>query len=246
MTKFILLMTMAFSLSGCLDRLNNVGRAPAFTEMDAGVTADISPQRAAMAAQQPVARREFYEQGSLWRSGPTSLFGDRRAARLGDILTVIIDINDKAQLQNSTTRARSAGENVAIAELLGLPHLLESEFFGEGNLDPAVQLNSSSSTDGSGTVRRNETIMLRIAATVVEVLPNGHLVVRGTQEVRVNYELRDLQVAGIIRPEDISRQNTISYDKMAGARILYGGRGQISDVQQPRYGQQIFEIIAPF
>ncbi len=242
----ILSILMLFVLSGCLGRLDDIGRAPAFTDMDGGVTAGISPQRAAMASQPPTMRREFYEQGSLWRSGPTSLFGDRRAARLGDILTVIIDINDKAQLQNSTTRSRSAGEDLAIAELLGLPNLLETEIFGDGNLDPAIAMSSSSVTDGSGTVRRNETVMLRIAATVVEVLPNGHLVVRGTQEVRVNYELRDLQVAGIIRPEDISRQNTISYDKMAGARILYGGRGQISDAQQPRYGQQIFEVLAPF
>ncbi len=244
--KKTIMMLMLFALSGCLGRLNDVGRAPAFTDMGAGVTADISPQRAAMASQPPTMRREFYEQGSLWRSGPTSLFGDRRAARLGDILTVIIDINDKAQLQNTTSRTRSAGENLAIAELLGLPNLLETEIFGDGNLDPAIAMTSSSTTDGTGTVRRNETVMLRIAATVVEVLPNGHLVVRGTQEVRVNYELRDLQVAGIIRPEDISRQNTISYDKMAGARILYGGRGQISDAQQPRYGQQIFEVLAPF
>jgi len=245
MRKFVIL-TVFILTSGCLERLADVGRAPAFTDMGTGVTAGISPQRAAMAAQQPAQRREFYEQGSLWQSGPTSLFGDRRAARMGDILTVIIDINDKAQLQNTTSRSRSAGENVAIAELLGLPNLLETEIFGDGNLDPAVVMTSSSTNDGTGTVRRNETVMLRIAATVVEVLPNGHLVVRGTQEVRVNYELRDLQVAGIIRPEDISRQNTISYDKMAGARILYGGRGQIADVQQPRYGQQIFEVLAPF
>ncbi len=244
--KSIALMIMAFALSGCLERLNDVGRAPAFTPMDAGMTAGISPQRAAMAAQPPAVRREFYEQGSLWQSGPTSLFGDRRAARRGDILTVIIDIDDEAQLQNTTSRTRSSGENLAIAELLGIPHLIESNIVGDGNLDPALGITSSSTTDGTGTVRRNETVMLRIAATVVEVLPNGHLVVRGTQEVRVNYELRDLQVAGIIRPEDISRQNTISYDKMAGARILYGGRGQINDVQQPRYGQQIIEILAPF
>jgi len=244
--RIVLLAVISLILSGCLERLNNVGQAPGFSQMDAGMTAGLSPQRAAMAARQPSRQAAFYEQGSLWQSGPTSLFGDRRAARLGDILTVIIDIDDEAQLQNTTSRSRSSGENLAIAELLGLNTLLESQIFGEGNLDPALGISSSSTTDGTGTVRRNETVMLRIAATVVEVLPNGHLVVRGTQEVRVNYELRDLQVAGIIRPEDISRQNTISYDKMAGARILYGGRGQISDAQQPRYGQQIIEILAPF
>lgn len=233
-------------LGGCLERLNDVGRAPQLSEVGAGDGADVSAERAAMAVNPPNPRREFYEQGSLWRSGPTSLFGDRRAARLGDILTVIIDIDDRAQLQNSTSRTRSAGESMAIAELLGIPGYLQDHVSERIQLDPAAAINSSSNTNGSGNVQRNEQIMLRIAATVVEELPNGHLVVRGTQEVRVNYELRDLQIAGIIRPEDISRQNTISYDKMAGARISYGGRGTIADMQQPRYGQQIFEILAPF
>ncbi len=245
MRRTVLLIACALLLGGCLNRLNDVGRAPELTPIGGG-QAELAALREATSAAAPTPRRAFYEQGSLWRSGPTSLFGDRRAARMGDILTVVIDINDQAKLQNTSSRSRGAGESMAISELLGLTDRIEHNVVGDGNLDPAIGINSASNTTGTGTINRNEQIMLRIAATVVEVLPNGHLVVRGTQEVRVNYELRDLQVAGIIRPEDISRQNTIEYDKMAGARIIYGGRGMITDMQQPRYGQQILEVLAPF
>ena len=132
---------------------------------------------------------------------------------------------------------------MSVSSLFGLPESLASRGVG---LDPGVAANSSSGSSGSGTTRRQEEIALRVAATVVDILPNGHLVVLGSQEVRVNFELRDLQVAGIVRPEDISRRNEITYDKIAGARIVYGGRGQITDVQQPRYGQQMLERVLPF
>lgn len=243
--KFGIVIASVFVLSGCLERLGEVGRGPQLSAVDAGVTANIAEERAAMAVAPPTPRREVYEQGSLWRSGPASLFGDRRAARMGDIMTVIINIDDQAQLQNSSSRSRSAGEDMAIADLIGIPAAINGRI-GANVTDPAVGITSGSNTSGSGNINRTEQIMLRVAATVVQELANGHLVVRGTQEVRVNSELRDLQITGIIRPEDISRQNTISYDKMAGARIYYGGRGMVSDVQQPRYGQQILEILAPF
>jgi len=243
--KTAIILTMVLVLSGCLDRLSEVGRGPQLSAVDSGVTANIAAERAAMAVPPPTPRREVYEQGSLWRSGPASLFGDRRAARMGDILTVIINIDDQATLQNTSSRSRSAGENMSIANLIGLAQTA-NDIAGRNITDPAVGLSSASNTSGSGSINRNEQIMLRIAATVVQELANGHLVVRGTQEVRVNSELRDLQITGIIRPEDISRQNTITYDKMAGARIYYGGRGMVSDVQAPRYGQQILEILAPF
>ncbi len=243
--KIGLVLTMVLALSGCLERLGEVGRGPQLSAVDSGVSANIAAERAAMAVPPPTPRREVYEQGSLWRSGPASLFGDRRAARMGDILTVIINIDDQATLQNSSNRTRSAGENMAIPNLIGIPESVNNAA-GRNITDPAVGLSSSSNSSGSGSINRNEQIMLRVAATVVQELPNGHLVVRGTQEVRVNSELRDLQITGIIRPEDISRQNTITYDKMAGARIYYGGRGMVSDVQAPRYGQQILEILAPF
>jgi len=247
MMKNVLIAFMSFGLlSGCLDRLADIGQAPHMTPVSDAVAPNVSPERAAMARAAAAPQRQFYEQGSLWASGPTSLFGDRRAATTGDILTIIIDINDRAQLSNTTGRSRSGSENMSIAALMGLPENINGDLPEGASLDPAADFGSNSSSSGTGTVNRTEKITLRIAATVVDVLANGHLVVQGLQEVRVNFELRELAIAGIIRPEDISRNNEITYDKMAGARISYGGRGQLTDLQQPRYGQQIFDVIAPF
>lgn len=209
-------------------------------------TSYVSAQRAAIAVPPPATPRRFYSRGSLWNSGPASLFGDRRARNLGDILTVVIEIDDQAQISNRSGHSRAGSEVMSIGALMGLPSVIEGHLPAGTNLDPAANFGSTSTFSGDGSVSRNEKITLRVAATVVTVLDNGHLVVRGLQEVRVNFELRELQIAGIVRPEDISRRNEITYDKIAGARISYGGRGQITDAQQPRYGQQIFDIVSPF
>ena len=184
--------------------------------------------------------------GSLWRSGPQSLFGDRRAQLLGDILTVVVEIDDQAEFRNSSDRSRTGSEAMSAPNLLGLEASAGRLLPNGVGLDPGINTNSSSASNGAGTTRRNEQLTLRIAATVVEVLPNGHLVVAGSQEVRVNFELRELEVLGVVRPEDISRRNEITYDKIASARISYGGRGQITDVQQPRWGQQLLDRALPF
>lgn len=241
----LVLTALLVAAAGC-SRLENVGKAPAFTppgEAENPVP-PIAPRRVALATPPPNPSPEPYSAASLWRSGPSSLFGDRRAKSLGDIVTVVIEIDDKAELKNTTKRSRSGSEDMAVSALLGAPALIENAF--GVSTDPAASLSSSSSSEGDGSVRRNEKITLRVAATVVDVLPNGHLVIAGNQEIRVNYELRDLQIAGVIRPEDISRRNEITHDKIAEARISYGGRGQITDVQQPRYGQQIADILLPF
>lgn len=183
--------------------------------------------------------------GSLWSSDPKSLFGDRRAKKVGDILTVVIEIDDEAQLSNTTSRQRSGDESAQATALFGFETLVNKVLPG-GGLDPGASVTSSSTASGQGQVSRNEAISLKIAARVMEILPTGHLLITGRQEVRVNFELRDLQVVGLIRPEDITRNNDITYDKMAEARISYGGRGHISDVQQARYGQQILDMISPF
>jgi len=242
-----LLCSLALA-AGC-GRLADVGQAPAMTPVDGSRDvglAMVSPARAAIASAPPIEIRAGEERASLWRSGPSSLFGDRRASRRGDILTVLIEIDDEAQIRNSTTRSRSGSENVSIPNLVGIPQRLGRSLPEGASFEELADLSSSSNATGDGSVRRNEQITLRIAATVVDVLPNGHLVVQGNQEVRVNFELRDLQIVGIVRPEDISRQNQITYDKVAGARISYGGRGQITDMQQPRYGQQVADILLPF
>ena len=160
-------------------------------------------------------------------------------------MTVVIEIDEQAEISNSTSRDRSGAENMAVAELFGLPEAIQRRYPSIGS-DPGVSTNSTSSSSGSGSVSRNEKLTLRIAATVVETLPNGVLRITGSQEVRVNLEIRELLVSGFVRPEDVSRQNEITYDKIASARISYGGRGQITDVQQPRWGQQLSDIVLPF
>ena len=188
-----------------------------------------------------------YRNGSsLWNGGRRSLLGDRRAILRGDIMTVVVEIDEKAEFSNSSSRNRSGNESLSIPNLLGIPQRIDGALPDGASLSAAVGVTSSSGSSGDGAIRRNEKLTLRIAATITEVLPNGILRIRGSQEVRVNLEVRELLVEGYVRPEDISRQNEITYDKIASARISYGGRGVISDVQSPRKGQQVLDQILPF
>jgi len=237
------LMALSLAASGCA-RLDHVGRAPSFSETNDTPEhfAMLSPDGLPLEAEH--GRR--FPQSSLWESGQHSLLGDRRASKRGDILTVVIEIDESAEISNSTSRSRSGNESLQVPQLLGLPQRIDPKLPLGASTANAVDLNSSSNSGGDGSVRRNEKLELKVAATVVEVLPNGTLKIQGLQEVRVNFELRELIVTGFVRPEDISRQNEITYDKIAAARISYGGRGQITAVQQPRIGQRIAEKILPF
>ena len=241
MRIFFLLVSTLLLTAAC-SRVADIGQAPSMSPITEGAEFDAM----AMSASFPQAstQRRSSDRASLWRQGRSSLLGDHRAQRAGDILTVVIEIDDKAEISNASQRGRSGSETMGLKAFLGLP---EAAMQSSGvALDPAISTNSTSASSGNGQVRRNEKLTLRIAATVVGILPNGVLQISGSQEVRVNYELRELLVTGFVRPEDISRQNEIPYDKIASARISYGGRGQISDVQQPRYGQQVLDIILPF
>jgi flagellar L-ring protein precursor FlgH len=224
-----------FAASAC--STSPVGRAPALTPIDS------SPEHYAMSM--PVLPEQAASpegRASLWSASQQSLLGDQRAGKRGDIMTVVIDIDEKAQMKNSSSRSRSGSENMGVSSLFGLPARLPAQI----EVDPGVGIESSSESEGEGDVRRNEKVELRVAATVVDVLPNGVLQIQGSQEVRVNFEVRELLVTGFVRPSDITRTNEITYDKIASARISYGGRGQITDAQQPRYGQQVVDRILPF
>lgn len=251
--NFQLLGFSLLIILGACSRIENIGQPPPLSQAGEVVSnpVTIAPERVAIATPvytapppAPPNRQAPIQSASLWRSGPTSLFGDRRAQGRGDILTVVIEIDEEATISNATQRNRNANEALAVGALLGLPDLV-ADLTGV-SVDPAADLSSSSQSSGDGSVQRTEEITLRLAATVTNVLPNGHFVIAGSQEVRVNFELRDLRVHGVIRPEDISRSNEITYDKIADARVSYGGRGQITDVQQPRYGQQVADIVLPF
>lgn len=227
---------------GCTT-VDGVGRAPDFTPTE-GSNAYYAMTGAPMP--RDTVRRRAADTASLWSGARGSLLGERRAEIQGDILTVVIEIDDKAEISNSTARARNGSQSLGIPQLFGLPQRIDETLPDGASMGDAVSITSSGSHSGDGSVRRNEKLTLRIAATVTQVLQNGVLRIEGSQEVRVNFEMRELLVTGYVRPEDISRQNEITYDKIASARISYGGRGQITDMQQPRYGQQVADIILPF
>jgi flagellar L-ring protein precursor FlgH len=236
------LLVVLLTISAC-SKLAEVGKEPAFTPLEGSYQHHAMYTTPMPEFAEPVGATES---SSLWTAKSGSLFGDRRAGQRGDILTVVIQIDDKAEISNSSGRSRSGSQTMGVPSLFGIPQRLNEKLPSGASMDEAVSTSSDSNFAGQGSVQRNEKLTLRVAATVVEELPNGVLRIEGQQEVRVNFELRELIVTGYVRPADISRQNEITYDRIAGARIAYGGRGQITDVQQPRYGQQVAETILPF
>ncbi|MCX7890203.1 MAG: flagellar basal body L-ring protein FlgH [Rhodobacteraceae bacterium] len=183
---------------------------------------------------------------SLWTGGPTGLMGDRRATARGDILTVVIEIDERAEISNSTGRSRTASETMSLPSLFGIPQRLDPLLPEGAGLADAVDASSQTRFRGQGSVSRKEKLTLRIAATVIDTLPNGVLRIAGSQEVRVNNEIRELLITGFVRPQDVNRLNEVTYDRIAGARISYGGRGQITDMQSPRAGQLLADGLLPF
>ena len=239
------MVAAAALLAGCntLERLSQVGTTPQLSAIENPVR---DPGYEPVTLPMPRAQQVSYRPNSLWRTGAKAFFKDQRAATIGDIVTVNIAINDNATLNNKTEQTRTNDEDNDITKLLGFESSLDAilpEAVTPGDL---ADINSSKSTTGDGTVERDEVITLTVAGIVTQVLPNGNLVIRGRQEVRVNFEVRELWIMGVVRPEDISSTNTIDYSKMAEARVVYGGRGVLTDMQQPRYGVQLFDIIYPF
>ncbi len=256
--KLLLVSALAaFSLSGCsyFQRIKDIGETPKLSAIENPV---MQPGYRPVSMPMPVPEKVSYSPNSLWRTGARAFFEDQRARRVGDILTVIVEITDKAELDNETKRNRDNEENVGIPKLGGyelsklLDSLLPRAADGRGvnleglDLSDFVRASSDSKSEGGGGIDREEKITMKMAAVVTQVLPNGNMVIEGRQEVRVNYEMRELIVAGVIRPEDITSRNTIPISKIAEARVSYGGKGQITDVQQPRYGQQFLDILLPF
>lgn len=232
-------------LGGCgnLQRLSEIGRPPSMTQpTDPTQEAGYRPMTMPMPAPQtavPMAN-------SLWRTGSRAFFKDQRAAQVGDILTVLVNIADAASLKNNTGANRKSSESLGLPNLLGLETTAIPRLLTGANLDSLVGLSSANGNTGTAEMKRDETVTLKLAGVITQVLPNGNLVVAARQEVRVNSELRELAVAGVIRPQDIASDNTVRHDRMAEARIAYGGRGQLTDVQAPRWGQQLLDIALPF
>jgi flagellar L-ring protein precursor FlgH len=237
------MLSLAALAGGCssIDRLSQIGEKPKLTEIENPTT---QPGYKPVQMPMPKPEQASYNANSLWRNGSRAFFKDQRAARIGDLLTVTVNITDKANIANETQRSRSNKEDSGITDFIGAQTLgAQAKKVLPGRI---LTADSTASSDGKGSVNRQEALQTNVAAVVTQVLPNGNLVVEGKQEIRVNFEIRELIVAGIVRPEDIQSDNTIDSSKIAQARIAYGGRGQITDVQQPRYGQQVMDILLPF
>lgn len=255
MSKFISqIFVIGFALTGlsacsAVDRLANIGEPPAMGKIENPTT---QSGYVPVSLPMPTPQQDIRQSNSLWSSSKSGFFKDQRASQVGDILTVMIEIDDEAEMDNTSSRSRAGGESSTLTRILGyeqsLAKILPEAINGaDGTLNPNLSnFGSESSHSGTGSIDREEQITVKLAALVTQELPNGNLVIQGRQEVRVNYEKRILELAGVIRREDIDIGNTITYDKIAEARISYGGKGQITDMQQPRYGQQVFDVLFPF
>ena len=228
-----LLLAIAISVSGCWNSASEFMREPFFSPVGSGLlTEETASIQSARVLPQPASN-----------GPPPSLYSQPRIAHVGDIVRVLISINDKATLGNASGRSQTTKDGVVVD--FGYNNGSASSSSNQ----PAKllgDLSSSASTQGQGNIDRSEQIQVSVAAVVTRVLPNGNLVISGSQEVRVNYEMRQLTVAGIVNPLDISLNNTVAYDRIAEARISYGGRGRQSDFQQPSWGQQIYDAVRPF
>ncbi len=235
--KFATALMMGASLAACsaVDRISAIGQAPKMDKVG-------NPSGQNIVAEIPRPSPITHIDNSLWQPGAQSFFHDPRAMHIGDVITVDVTIADAAKLQNSTTRTRTNSDDANLTNLFGLEKALPSV------MDPTslVKMGSDTSNVGSGAIQRQENINMTLAALVAQVLPNGNLVIDGHQQVRVNNELRDMRLSGIVRREDITQDNTVQLAQIAEARVTYGGQGTVSDVQQPRYGSQLFDIIMPW
>ena len=234
MTRLLLLSVLIGLLAGCSSQLNEIGRNPELSEVGDGLIGEEAEDTPVVYANAP--QNVAF---STWNKRQGDLFKDKLAINPGDILTVEVSINDKAKFSNQSDSKRTVGRGFGTSGdyLIG----------GVGNDGEAnAKLNSTADFSGDGGTNRSESIQLSVAAVVTRVLPNGNLLVRGSQEVRVNAELRVLTIAGIVRPTDIGPNNTISYERIAEARVSYGGRGHITNMQRPPYGQQVLNTLLPF
>lgn len=232
MIRHVWLMAAALVLAACAADPREINRAPAMSAPGSGLAANgVPPPLAVVPASAP------RQPDSLWSTTTRSLYGDPRALHVGDILTVKIKLDDKAELENRSNRSRDSAIGLDLG--VEIPSM-------EIGWELGGDFGSDSASIGRGAIERSEALNLSVAAVVTSVLPNGNLVISGTQEVRVNYEMRVVSIAGIVRPFDISKNNTIEYDKIAEARLAYGGRGRLSEVQQPAYGQQLYDLVTPF
>jgi flagellar L-ring protein precursor FlgH len=235
-----LMLSTSLTACGIPDRLAGADQQPKFSPT---VNPQNEPGYQPVSMPMPMPHAEVRQVNSLWQSGMRSFLRDQRARAIGDILTVVVTVNDQANTDNETTRNRATTDSVSINGLFGAQN---GHFLGNATPGSLIDVPSTTTNAGVGKVQRTDQIATRVGAEVVQILPNGNMVIQGKQETLINYEIREIAITGIVRPEDIANDDSITYDKVAEARITYSGRGQLMDVQQPRWGHQILDILFPF
>ena len=246
---------LAASLAGCqmFERLSRVGDSPDLSPIENPIE---RPEYQPVSMPMPAPIIADRQANSLWRPGARAFFKDNRATTIGDLITIVIQFEDEeAELTNSTTRSRNQNDSLGAPTLLGWEQTLADLIANQGPnfTTPGgnangnwAEFNRQGGITNSGSIDREETVNFRLAAVITQILPNGNLVLFGRQELRVNGEVREIVVGGVIRPEDISPANTINIRQIAEARVAYGGRGTLSDIQTPSYGAELLDIVLPF
>lgn len=237
MIRYLFMAALAVAAGGCQTH-DNLLTGPELSPVGEG----LAVRRDALPVSFAAPRRTSFQ--SLWTPADNDMFKDIKARSVGDVVTVNISIDDKAQFDNTSDRSRKSDVSLGFGALLDWTNF--SGLGKTGNASGNLGVQSGSTSSGSGSIDRSEKLKLSIAAVVTEELPNGNLLLSGSQEVMVNNEVRVLNIAGIVRPSDISTDNAVSYDKIAEARISYGGRGRISDVQKPAWGHRVYDAVVPF
>lgn len=243
-SRLCLLLIIILFLAGCsiFRQLREVGNPPKINEVNIYDKEELK----ALTSKKNGHANSTVASNSLWTpNSKTFFFRERKAKEVGDILKIKVVIQDEAKLDNKTSKSRSSGTDLGIKNLFGLEKQVARK---NKDIDPSklIGLGSSSKGSGDGKIDRKETIKTTVAATIVKVLASGNLVIKGSQEIRVNFELREITIAGIVRPEDIGSDNSVELGQIAEARVSYGGRGQITQYQQDPYGKQVLDIISPF
>lgn len=180
--------------------------------------------------------------GSTW-SPNARLFDvatDLRASRVNDIVTIIVQERASAVSQGSVSSERSASANASIGALAGIPSPV-------GGLQNLLGVDSDKTLEGTGETSRRTVLTATMAARVVEVLPNGNLVIEGEKSVGVNSEVQVIKLRGVVRPYDVSVANAISSEQIAQLELRVNGKGVVGDaIRRPNFLYRFILGILPF
>ncbi len=186
-------------------------------------------------------------EGSIWNESYTSRLYDNmyRASRVGDTVMIVVAEASSA-LGSGSTKANKKTDHKASIDALGNVMTKLSKLLTGLNPANLISGKTESKFQGEGETQRKGNLQAKISATVTHVLPNGNMVVRGDQHIKMNAEEQVLTVEGIIRPYDILPNNTVLSSSLADARIGYRGFGVVAEKQKPGWLVRVLDYIWPF